>query len=272
MSFPSIVDQTRESFQRSPRPDGAVRRFIWHHQAGTNDDNTIRMMVEETRQVSATFTVDNKPPASDPGRSWARITGVVPVEFSPWTSSSRAADGLAYTAEVANSTGSPDWGIAEATVEACALIAAWAYRAGVPLKRATREDPTGHLGHNEVLGMFGQGYTTACPLHLPIDRILARGRELVGSTTAAGGWTELPRQLLPWEAYEMETDMLFLIMIQDDDRRYGGGKHYALTGPGYWVHVRTEAAANVLAKRFGEAANVTYAEWDQFQAAGTAAA
>jgi hypothetical protein len=163
MTFPSITDQNRESFQRDPRPAGKINRFIWHHQASTNDDGTIDMMVNETREVSATFTVDNEPPASDPNRVWARITGVVPIEFRPWTSDSPIADGLAFTAEVANSTLGPAWGISEATVQACARMAVWAYTQGVPLKRATHADPSGHLGHNEVLGMFGQGYATACP-------------------------------------------------------------------------------------------------------------
>lgn len=180
MTFPSIVDQVRQSNQSSVRPDGKVRRFVWHHQAGTNDDATIRMMVEATRQVSSTFTVDNKPPKDQPTRKWARITGVVPIERRPWTSSSAAADGLAFTAEVCNSSGSPSWGISESTVQACALIAAWAYlEHGVPLRRATKADTSGHLGHSEVIGMFGQGYSTACPLNLPIDRILSIARELV---------------------------------------------------------------------------------------------
>lgn len=180
MTWPAIVDQTKLSPQRSARPDGRIRRHIWHHQAGTNDDATIRMMVERLRQVSASVTVDNKPPATKPSRKWARITGVVPIEDRPWTSSSYAADSLAMTAEVANSSGDPTWGIAESTVQACALIAAWEYLAlGIPLKRATKADPSGHLGHSEVLAMFGEGYATACPLHLPIDRILAIARDLV---------------------------------------------------------------------------------------------
>lgn len=64
--------------------------------------------------------------------------------------------------------------------------------------------------------------------------------------------------------------MLFLIKINDGASKYGGGTIHAVTGPGYWVEVRTADAANTLAKRFGDAANLTYAEWDAFKAAAAA--
>lgn len=258
MSFPAIVDQIRESAQSSPRPAGAVCRFIWHHQASTNDDATIRMMVDETRQVSATFTVDNKPPASAPGRLWARITGVIRPSRRPWTSSSAAADGLAFTAEVANVTGAPGYGIAEASVEAAARLALWAYlEHGVPLKRATKDDPTGHLGHDEVLGMFGQGYVTACPLHLPIDRIIARARELLGSSLAGAGRVEI---LSPWEQYERETDMNSLLVANDPAAK--PATRWAVTGPGYWRVITTKAGADAASQRYGVEQPSTWGEWD----------
>jgi hypothetical protein len=173
------ADQVQPTAQYSPRT-GAIIRFVWHHQAGTNDDSTIAMMVTGSKQLSATYTVSNDDPG---GRGYSRITQVVPDEYRPWTSSSATADGRALTAEVANSTGDPDWGIADATHEACARLAAYAYVAhGVPLKRATAGDPSGHMGHNEVIGMFGEGYSTSCPMHLDIDRIISRAAVMVGNT------------------------------------------------------------------------------------------
>lgn len=184
MSFPSYCDQVRESGQSSARTGSIVRR-IWHHQAGTNDDATINAMVSGSKEVSANQTVDNRPPASSPNRAWARITGVVRTEDRAWTSSSSVADGRAMTAEVANLTGAPSYGISDSTYAACAIMAADDFlQLGIPLKRATKADPTGHLGHNEVLGMFGQGYATACPLHLDIDRIIREGQAIVDNGTA----------------------------------------------------------------------------------------
>ena len=72
----------------------------------------------------------------------------------------------------------------------------------------------------------------------------------------------------PWEIYEQELiDMLHMLTISDGDGKYGGGIIYALTGPDYWFELRTVAAANQLAARYGSAANVTYAEWDAAKAA-----
>lgn len=179
MTFPSYCDQVRPSDQSSARTGSIVRR-IWHHQAGTNDDATIAAMVSGSKEVSANQTVDNKPPADQPERLHARITGVVHTEERAWTSSSAIADGRAMTTEVANSSGPPGYGISEASYAACALIAARDFlELGIPLKRATKDDPTGHMGHSEVTEFFGQGYPTACPLHLDIDRIIRDGQAIV---------------------------------------------------------------------------------------------
>ena len=167
------ADQERWSAQSSARTS-PIERFIWHHQAGTNDDGTIGMMVSGSKNLSANWTVDNRPPVGAGLRDYARITAVVPEDRRPWTSASRADDG-ALTAECANSSGPPDYGISEASHRACARLAAYALRAyGVPLQRATAANGwRGHMGHNEVVGAFGDGYATACPLHLDIDRIIA---------------------------------------------------------------------------------------------------
>ena len=148
------------------------------------------MMVDGSKEVSATYTVDNK---DYNGRGWARITGVVPEHLRAWTSSSYADEG-ALTVEVCNATGDPEWAIADVTHEACARIAAYALTAyGVPLQRASHDNGTyGHLGHNEVQGMFGDSYSTACPMHVDIDRIIARATQL-----ATGEWRRHVRRSRP---------------------------------------------------------------------------
>jgi len=173
--FGPIVDQVRLSPQHDSRGH-PITRVIWHHQASTNDDGTISMMVSGSKQVSSTYTVDNKDYG---GRGRARITGVVPERYRPWTSSSWADEG-ALTIEVCNSSGDPTWGIADVTHESCAYIAAYAYLAyGVQLHRAHTPADSGHLGHKEVMGMFGDSYATACPMNVNIDRIIARAIELL---------------------------------------------------------------------------------------------
>lgn len=178
MGFGSIVDQVKSSHQNSSRT-GNITRFIWHHQAGTNDDATIQVMVTASREVSSTYTVDNK---DYQDRGYARITGVVDETRRPWTSSSQPADGQALTAEVANSSGAPDWGIDPTSQEACARLAAYAFTEyGVPLRRMTADNLSGHCGHNEVEDFFpGTGaYSTFCPGHLDIDAIISRAQELL---------------------------------------------------------------------------------------------
>lgn len=173
------VDQNRPTSQQSART-GPITRFVWHHQASTNDDATIDMMVTGSREVSANFTVGNDNPD---GRGYSRITQVVPDNMRAWTSDSQMVDGQALTAEVANSSGNPTWGIADETHEACARLAAYAFEVyGVPLRRITSSaDGSGHIGHRDIPSVWpGQGYSTFCPGNLDIDRILARAAQMVG--------------------------------------------------------------------------------------------
>jgi hypothetical protein len=160
------ADQAQVSAQSSSR-SGPIVRFIWHHQASTDDDGTIQMMVSGSRQVSATWTVSNT----------GRITAVVPESRRPWTTASYLDDG-ALTVECANSSGNPDWGISAQSHEACARLAAYANQAyGIPLQRANAGNGwTGHMGHNEA----PDTYATFCPGHLDIDYIINRAGQLLG--------------------------------------------------------------------------------------------
>ena len=225
-NFGYPVDQERLSSQFGSR-NGPINRFIWHHQASTNDNATIAMMVNETRQVSATYTVNND---NYKGRGWSRITGVVPERYRPWTSASYA-DGSALTAEVCNSSGDPTWGIADATHEACARLAAYAYTEyGVPLRRGTKSDQTGHIRHDEVLKFFGTGYATACPMHLDIDRIIARAKQLVSPTPPTTPTTP---------AVDVQEEEMLLIFKSN-------GAAYLLVGSDLAYAVKSGADANAL--------------------------
>lgn len=178
------ADQTKPTSQQSART-GSIIRFVWHHQAGTDDDGVIRAIQSGARELSCTWTVNSS----------GRVTALVPEDRRPWTSDSQFVDGRALTVEVENSSGNPDWGISDAAHEACARLAAYAFVAyGVPLRRirSAADQGAGHIGHGELPAVFGEGYATFCPGHLDIDRILARAQQLVGdpNTSLGGGLSE----------------------------------------------------------------------------------
>ena len=224
--FGPIVDQVRLSDQYDSR-DSAIVRVIWHHQASTNDDATIEMMVQASRQVSATYTVDND---DYKGRGWSRITGIVPERFRPWTSASYADEG-ALTIEMCNSTGDPSWGIADASHEAAARIAAYAFTEyGVPLTRASAgNDGRGHLGHSEVEAMFGDGYPTACPMHVDINRIIARARDLLDEDSSPSDPT----------LDDLEVEEMLVI-------KRGNGAAYLLVGDDLMYALKSDADVKAL--------------------------
>jgi N-acetylmuramoyl-L-alanine amidase len=247
--FGGIIDQARVSSQCSGRT-GPITRVIWHHQASTNDDATINMMVSGSRQVSSTYTVDNK---DYNGRGWARITGVVPEHLRPWTSSSQTADGQALTIEACNSSGDPTWGISPYTAEACAQIAAYAYTAyGVPLRRATSGDRSGHLGHNEVISLFGEGYATACPMHIPIDDIIARATQIINGGNEPA---PLPRR----------NDMTTLYINKDanPDKWILAGDSVGTTAN--WIETTNSTLAAAWAKAHGDAVLISAATYNNFK-------
>lgn len=74
-----------------------------------------------------------------------------------------------------------------------------------------------------------------------------------------------------WETEDKENNM-FLVFINDEAGKFGGGVIYALTnGEDRWIEFRTQGAANTLAKRFGDAAGLSYDEWPAFRAAAAGA-
>lgn len=193
------ADQAQWSAQSSPRSGRPIDVFVVHHQASVNDDATIGMMVSGSRQVSATWTVDNDTPVGGGLRNYARITAVVPENRRPWTSASEV-DDRAYTVECANSSGAPYWGIDPLSFEAVARLIAYTHMTtDMPLRHATQADPRGVVGHNEVAAIYGGSYATACPGNLNVDDLVARAQQLVGNPADIGGGLEDDMPLTPEE-------------------------------------------------------------------------
>lgn len=216
------ADQERWSAQSWPR----LRRvedvdvFVVHHQASVDDDATIDMMVDATRQVSAQWTVDNDTPLGGGLRGYARITAVVPENRRAWTSGSDV-DDRAFTVECANSSGAPYWGIDPLSFEAVARLIAYTHlTTKMPLRHATRDDPRGVVGHNEVAAIYGGSYPTACPGNLNVDQLVARAQQLVGNPDSIGGGLT-QEDLLP-ALTDSEQRELLAFVHANADLRSGG--------------------------------------------------
>ena len=157
------TDQVRISNQRSSRGGARIDRIILHHQASTNDDATIDLMVSGRKQVSSNYTVSNE----------GRATLVVPEEYRAWTSSSAHWDGRAITFEIENES-SNGWTVSSTAHEKVARICAdVAIRYGFPLNRDTV------IGHRELYTRYGASYATACPGSLNMDWIVNRANQII---------------------------------------------------------------------------------------------
>lgn len=251
MTWSTFLTSIRSSLQRSPRT-GPVGFAILHHGATTNVQWMEDAMVSGSKQVSATVVVKD-----------GRRTGIVDEDFRPWTSSSAYWDGRACTIECANES-TNGWTISDASYESMALLLAdWSKRYAFPLVRNGRKSTV--FGHKELYTYFGDSYATACPGGMDVDRVVRRANEIL-----AGPVPDEPKKKIPlWEKEDQENDMsLFLIAANDSEGRWGKPRiHYALVGPEYFVRFNTPDAANALAVRFGNAANVTYSEWEAFEKA-----
>jgi hypothetical protein len=161
MAHSVLTNQIRESMQRSSRNGATIDTFIFHHQAGLNDDATIDLMVSGRKLVSANYTVSNE----------GRITLVVNEDYRAWTSGSsrdggRGAswDRRAITVEIENELGAPSWKISDAALQATAAL----YndcKARYPIVQ--------EFGHRELWEKFRASYVTFCPGPETKNRILA---------------------------------------------------------------------------------------------------
>jgi peptidoglycan hydrolase-like protein with peptidoglycan-binding domain len=142
----------------SPR-DAKVQYFVVHHAAATSSVETLRtrFMAPNDRNVSPNWLI---------GKDGSVAEIVPPDNYRAWTTGQF--DHKAVTVETQNTSGSPDWGISEASHKAIAKLVAWASkRYGFPIDR------THVIGHREV-----PGQSTACPgPSMDVDKIVALAKE-----------------------------------------------------------------------------------------------
>lgn len=168
MTYSYLTDQIRRSPQHSARNGAKIDTILWHHQAGTNDDAVIDMMVNRTRQVSSNYTISNE----------GRLTSVVDEDLRAWTSGSTqdggkgaAWDRRAITTEIENQAGAPNWPISTAAIDKAARL---------QLDLETRYDIKNVLGHRDLWTIYRASYATYCPGPETVARINARAAELRG--------------------------------------------------------------------------------------------
>lgn len=158
--------------QRSRDTGSVINRFIVHHTAGTQDD-TGYFKTNNTRQSCPT---------------WYVLTdGTVKEMIDPAKrpSSTGSANTYSWAVETQNETGSPAWGITQASEDAIAAIIAWlhvtyhgktigGFRVDLPIDRE-------HIiGHREAIDdTTGKPFATACPgPDMNLDYIVQKAREI----------------------------------------------------------------------------------------------
>lgn len=170
MTHSPLTDQIRLTPKQKGTRSGTKIGFIQlHHQASTNDDATINMMVSGSRQVSANYTVSNE----------GRATLVVDENERAWTSGSPIDDKAAITFEIENES-TNGWTISAKAFEKVAqMVAEISGRYGIPLDR------THVYGHRELYQRYRRSYATACPGGLDLDGVVRRAAEIRGGAAPA---------------------------------------------------------------------------------------
>jgi peptidoglycan hydrolase-like protein with peptidoglycan-binding domain len=185
MVFSSLTQRQAISRQSSSRSGTKITSIILHHQASTNYEGVIGMMVSGSRQVSSNYVIGNE----------GQIVGVVPEELRAWTSGSSsdggkgaAWDRKSITFEIENSSLGGSWPVSSTAHEATAkVVADIARRYGIKLSRETV------VGHRELWTKFGASYPTACPGGLNMDWIVKRANQIL----ADGGTTPVLLPITP---------------------------------------------------------------------------
>lgn len=171
MTFSTLTTSTSGNAGQYSSRGRKIRGWILHHAATTSRSGVLSMMSTGSRQVSANYVVDGP-----------HIVGVVPEEYRAWTSSSSTGDGENLTVEIVNDrVGATDstWTISDASYASiAALVADTATRYGFSIDR------NNIIGHREVLGRYGQGYATACPSGVDLDRICRDAAAIRQGTTS----------------------------------------------------------------------------------------
>ncbi|ALJ19572.1 peptidoglycan recognition protein family protein [Microbacterium sp. No. 7] len=160
MTFSHLTTRTSgNAGQHSSRSGRKIRGWIIHHAATASLDVVLRMMSTGSRQVSSNYVVED-----------GQRIGVVPEELRAWTSSSPRGDGENLTVEIVNDrigSSSMDWTISEESyVSTAMLIAETSIRYDFEVSRETI------IGHRDVLTKYDEGYATACPSGVNLDKLI----------------------------------------------------------------------------------------------------
>lgn len=170
MTYSGLSSRVYNSSQKSSRNGATIDSFLIHHQASTNSESVLQMMLTGSREVSANYIITNE------GQIWS----VVPEEYRAWTSGSSsdggkgaAWDRRSITVEIENESGNPDWRISTAAINAAArLYADLKKRYGVSIL----------IGHRDLWERYRASYPTYCPGPTTVSRI----------ASVSGGGTDLP--------------------------------------------------------------------------------
>ena len=181
MTHSPLTDKIRLSKKSSSRRSAKVDTFLVHHTASVSGrgDGVVNMMVNLARRgVSSNYVL-----GSD-GYLWL----VVDEDRRAWTSGSKrdggkgaAWDRRSITIEICNSSGAPNWGISNASIDKAArLLIDLRRRYGI--KRV--------IGHRDLWTQYRASYATYCPGPNTVARILRREKELLGGAS--------PVPVSPW--------------------------------------------------------------------------
>jgi len=188
-----LNDEGKKIASRTPA-NASIQYLYIHHTAGTQDDTNYFLSAND-RKSSPTWYV----------KANGTTVEFVRPKDRPW--STGAIDNLSLTIETQNSSGSPLWGISDASHERIAQIAAWlSQQKSVDGVNVEFTLDRAHIkGHKEA-----PGAATTCPgPSMDLDRIVARAKEIVGTVTppTTGEPIKIPAALtLSWEAFKAEMD------------------------------------------------------------------
>ena len=182
MTHSPLTDQIKLSSQSSSRQGAKIDTLLVHHTASVSGrgSGVVNMMVNRTRTVSSNYVL-----GSD-GHLWM----VVDEDLRAWTSGSgsdggkgAAWDRRSVTIEICNSSGAPDWGISNASIDKAARLL-------IDLRR--RYGISRVIGHRDLWTQFRASYATFCPGPDTVARILRREAELLGGAS--------PVPVSPWSS------------------------------------------------------------------------
>lgn len=173
-----VRDDSGKLTAKRPAGGDAIRRVWIHHAAATSDQVNYFLGRNERRSCPTVYV-----------RTTGEVIEFVPYSQRPW--STGAADADAISVETQNSSGSPTWGITQASMEAIAQWLAWVSQQktidGIKVDFYPSADTV--KGHN-----VAPGASTACPgPSMNIAWIIKRAQAII----AAAGEDSEPKPTTP---------------------------------------------------------------------------